>query len=139
MIYNDNEMELVATMHKNFGFDVGDCPNLMTPKLCKERLEKMHEELEEFRVAYECKDLEGAADALVDLAVFLKGTAVMMGLPWGELWNDVMRANMAKKVGVAPGRPDHEQDLIKPEGWIGPKTHDILQEAFSSINTASGD
>ena len=121
-------MLTVANFHNKFGFDVGDKPQLLTPDLSLERAEKMAEELDEFRQAYTANDLAGAADALVDLCVFLKGTAVMMGLPWDLLWDDVMICNMSKERGTAPNRPEHKQDLIKPDGWQGPQTQAILDE-----------
>lgn len=128
MAFQDSETCHVADMHYQFGFDIGDFPKLLTRDLAQERAEKMQEELEEFRIACEQSDLAGAGDALIDLAVFLKGTAVMMGLPWGPLWDDVMRANMSKERGTAPNRPEHKQDLIKPKGWRGPQTQAILDE-----------
>ena len=38
------------------------------------------------------------------------------------LTNQIYSANMAKNVGVKPGRPNPFglPDLIKPDGWIGP-------------------
>lgn len=130
--FQDTETSMVAAMHHKFGFDIGTEPQLLTPELSQERYEKMLEELEEFKEAFEAGDLALAADALIDLGVFMKGTAVMMGLPWGPLFEDVQRANMDKEVGVAPNRPDHKQDMIKPEGWEGPKTQEILDRAKQS-------
>lgn len=124
--FGDVETAEVAAMHQKFEFDVGSTPKLLENALDFERYEKMKEELEEFLEAAEDKDLAGMADALIDLVVFAKGTAVMMGLPWGDLWQDVLRANMAKERGSAPNRPAHKQDLIKPEGWEGPTTQEIL-------------
>lgn len=123
-LFGDTETAEVAAMHDKFGFDIAEEPQLT--ELWEERLEKMREELDEFEDACKSGDLAGAADALVDLGVFLKGTVVMMGLPWRVLWDDVMRANVSKERGIKPERPDHTQDLIKPEGWEGPKTEEIL-------------
>jgi hypothetical protein len=50
----------------------------------------------------------------------------MMGLPWKELWDDVQRANMTKVRGV--GKRGHAVDCIKPEGWIPPRTKEILED-----------
>jgi len=124
--YRDRETNTIAKMYKKFGLDTSTTPNLMTPDLCLEREEKMREELDEFSAAWMSGDLAKAADALIDLVVFAKGTAVMMGLPWRELFQEVNRANMSKERGVAPNRPNHSQDLIKPEGWIAPRIDQIL-------------
>jgi len=42
-------------------------------------------------------DLPLAADALIDLAYVVLGTAQLHHLPWQELWDEVQRANMAKE------------------------------------------
>lgn len=69
-------------------------------------------------------DLAGQADALVDLVYVALGTAVMMGLPWQELWSDVHAANLRKVRGRT--KRDMPLDLMKPEGWVGPQTASIL-------------
>lgn len=69
-------------------------------------------------------DLAGQADALVDLVYVALGTAVMMGLPWQELWSDVHAANLRKVRGRT--KRDMPLDLMKPEGWAGPQTASIL-------------
>ena len=69
-------------------------------------------------------DLAGQADALVDLVYFAIGTAIMLGLPFEELWNDAHRANMTKVRGAT--HRGHPNDVTKPEGWVPPKTVEIL-------------
>lgn len=69
-------------------------------------------------------NLANQADALVDLVYVALGTAVMMGLPWQELWSDVHAANLRKVRGRT--KRDMPLDLMKPEGWIGPQTASIL-------------
>jgi len=41
-------------------------------------------------------------------------------------WDEVLKANMAKKTGVKSSRPNPLglPDLIKPEGWVGPDHSD---------------
>ena len=70
------------------------------------------------------KNIEKQADALCDAVYFIKGTAIMLGLPWAQLWDDVQRANMTKVRGV--GKRGHIVDLVKPPGWQGPRTYEIL-------------
>lgn len=114
----------VKKMHEQFGFPVGDSPKLLDKELFGSRVVMMQEELGEFIEAILTDDLEEAADALVDLTVFVFGTAVMMGLPFNELFIDVMRANVTKRrQPTARG----EFDLIKPDGWVGPRTGEILR------------
>jgi hypothetical protein len=105
-------------------------PRHLTNRLLIERREKMLEELGEFDTAAEAQDLAKMADALIDLVYFAKGTAVLLGLPWEELWDDVHRANMAKERGAKMRQGHlHKVDAVKPEGWIPPTTEHILAVA----------
>lgn len=123
----------VREMYERYGFDLPSEPRLLSTEREGEdetsafnfRLSFMQEELAEFHFAHTRGDLAGAADALIDLVVVAMGTAAMMGLPWRELWDDVQRANMSK----VPGRTRRGVgfDLIKPAGWEGPKTEEILR------------
>ena len=122
----DHETNAVATMHDKFGILVSPKPTRLTRRKMGERIACLREELEELIMAANNRDLPEMADALVDLVVFAKGTAVMMGLPWAALFDDVMRANLAKVRGV--GKRGHKVDLIKPPGWQGPQGREILLE-----------
>lgn len=73
------------------------------------------------------QDMSEIADGLIDLCYVAKGTAVMMGLPWQQLWDEVQRANMAKERGV--GKRGHLVDCIKPEGWEPPDINGVLADA----------
>ncbi len=117
----------VKALHQKFGLLVGETPGPLTYRKLRERIECLQEELGELEQAVLTKDFAKQADALVDLVVFALGTAVMMGLPWEELWNDVHRANMAKERGV--GHRGHAADLVKPPGWVGPQTDTVLINA----------
>lgn len=119
--------ELVKAMHEQYDFPVGEKPQLLDPILLLSRSGMMGEELVEFVLACADGSLDGAADALVDMVVFALGTAVMMGLPWQELFEDVQRANTSK-VREATARSRY--DLTKPPGWKGPMTTEILLRAM---------
>ena len=140
----------VKTFHKKFGLLNGDAPRRPIDRKLQERMEFLFEEFREFAMGCGCiltvdgnpldypddpstkvkfykiddQDLAEQADALIDLVYVAMGTAVMLGLPWQELWDDVQRANMDKERGV--GKRGHPVDCIKPEGWVGPKTQEIL-------------
>jgi predicted HAD superfamily Cof-like phosphohydrolase len=94
------------------------------------RLGALEEELRELREAYERDDLPGVADALVDLVIFALGTAHLHGLPWPELFVEVMKANMRKEAGVGNKERNATQgfDLVKPPGWRPPNLLKILRE-----------
>jgi predicted HAD superfamily Cof-like phosphohydrolase len=121
----DHETAQVAGMHRQFGFIVSsEVPTRLTRRKMGERIACLREELEELITAANESDLPAMADALVDLVVFAKGTAVMMGLPWAALFDDVMRANLAKVRGV--GHRGHKTDLVKPPEWQGPRGRELL-------------
>lgn len=119
-----NYADVRAFQHK-FGQLVGYAPRHLTKRKLRERIAQMQEELDEFEAAVEADDIAEQADALVDIVYFALGTAAHMGLPWQTLWEDVQRANMSKVAGVKPER-GFLVDCIKPEGWEGPKTMEIL-------------
>ena len=119
--------EDIQKMYRQFGLLVYDSPGHLTRRKLQERLECLQEELDEFRQACNTQNLYEQADALIDLVVFALGTAVMLGLPWQALWDDVLRANLTKARGV--GKRGHAVDLVKPSDWVPPQTLKILLQA----------
>ncbi len=71
-------------------------------------------------------DAEETVDALIDICVFAIGTMDLFGVDADDAWDEVLRANINKEVGVKPGRPNPFglPDLIKPEGWKAPSHKD---------------
>lgn len=136
--------DLLQMYDKFFPDLIADRPRMLTPLRFSERLNHLLEEMNEMTESQNAGDLPGVADALVDLVYLAVGTAVEMGLPWETLWADVHRANMTKQRGVNPKR-GHGADLIKPPGWVGPMTanilaaHGMLREACSAPMGASGE
>lgn len=126
----------VLAFHRKFGLLNFAQPGHLSAGKLRERIEFMQEELNEFMEGagfvgigggYEYngeQDLAKQADALIDLVYVAMGTAVMLGLPWDWLWNDVQRANMAKERGMT--KRGHAVDVTKPPGWQPPQTQRIL-------------
>lgn len=127
LLNQDKELADVHRFHSKFSLIRNKRPSHLTRRKLVERIDCLSEELLEFREAVEHQSLPDQADALVDLVYFAKGTAVMLGLPWSRLWDDVQDANMRK----VPGRTKrgHRVDVTKPQGWVGPQTMGILYEA----------
>jgi predicted HAD superfamily Cof-like phosphohydrolase len=65
---------------------------------------------------------EEVVDALIDLCVVAIGTLDALNIDSHKAWNEVLRANMQKEVGIKESRPNPFglPDLVKPEGWVGP-------------------
>ena len=86
------------------------------------RIKFLAEELHETMDAFEANDKEEIVDGLIDLCVIAIGTLDAFGVDADKAWDEVLRCNMAKEVGVKESRPNPLglPDLIKPEGWRGP-------------------
>ena len=73
------------------------------------------EEFAETMDAYLQGDPEEMIDGLIDIMVIATGTLDIAGVDANKAWDAVMGANLAKKVGIKPGRPNPLglPDLIK--------------------------
>lgn len=112
----------VRACYNKFGFPVPPSPMYLGRALLEARLKHLHEELDEFSKAHGEYDMHGAADALIDLAYVTHGTAVLMGLPWYSLWDEVQRKNMLKEraTNASQSKRGTTIDIIKPVGWTPP-------------------
>lgn len=126
-IPESKEFADVFAFHEKFGQIRHTVPGHLSTAKVNERVAFMQEELDEFREGVAENDLAKQADALVDLVYVAMGTAVMLGLPWDWLWNDVQRANMAKVPGMT--HRGTQMDVTKPPGWQPPQTQRILDIA----------
>jgi hypothetical protein len=71
---------------------------------------------------------EEVVDALIDICVVAIGTLDAFGIDAHKAWNEVLRANMTKEVGIKEGRPNPTglPDLCKPTkethgyDWVPP-------------------
>jgi hypothetical protein len=91
-------------------------------ELFKLRMRMLNEEFSETMDAYLQGDPEELIDGLIDLVVIAIGTLDIVGVDPHEAWNEVYNANMAKEVGIKPGRANKLglPDLRKPSGWKAP-------------------
>lgn len=106
----------------------------------KFRVDFLQEELDEMRAALEAGDdvpdrAEDVVDALIDLCVVAIGTLDAFSVNSYKAWDEVLKANMKKKVGIKESRPNPLgfPDLIKPEGWKAPThagNHGSLTDIF---------
>ena len=98
----------------------------MLGKFLAFRLECCQEELDETKNALDNQDPEEIVDGLIDLCVVAIGTLDAFGVDPYKAWDEILRANLSKEVGVKPERPNPMglPDLIKPEDWEGPDHSD---------------
>ena len=103
-------------------------------KFLEFRIKFLQEELDEMRDATNAEDV---VDALIDLCVVAIGTLDSFKIDSHLAWNNVLEANMNKKVGIKASRPNPLglPDLIKPEGWTAPShegNHGLLNKVFDN-------
>jgi len=119
----------MQAMHKKYGVDEwmkkeknSDWSRLN--KFMNFRIKMMQEELDETKAAFKNKDQEEMVDGIIDMCVFAIGTLEVFGVDANKAWDEVLKANMSKEVGIKEGRPNPLglPDLVKPEGWESP-TH----------------
>lgn len=116
------ENDDVKAFQEKFGVPMSATPAFLTGEVARFRANFLLEEIDEFIDANDVLDLAGAADALIDLVYVAHGTALIMGLPWDKLWDEVQRANMTKMraTSAEDSKRKSSLDVIKPPGWVGP-------------------
>ena len=123
----------INKMHSHYGVHASitkmDADKLR--QFLKFRVDFLQEELDEMRGADNSEDV---VDALIDLCVVAIGTLDAFNVDSHKAWDEVLKANMNKRVGVKESRPNllGLPDLIKPEGWIAP-THTDNTGLLSNI------
>lgn len=100
------------------GLTLPQQPSLLELEDFEFRRDCMREELDEMDKAYTNMRLDEIGDALVDLVYFAHGTALHMGLPWDQMWDEVHSANMKKKLGQT--KRGFALDASKPREWKAP-------------------
>lgn len=128
----------MAAMHKYYEADeaVLGLDNEKLKSFLTFRFNFLREELNEGEMAVNEGNAEEVVDALIDLVVVAVGTLDLYGVDFDRAWNEVLKANMNKIVGVKEGRPNPYglPDLIKPEGWQPPShtgNHGLIGKIFA--------
>ena len=117
----------IYMMHNKFGvkewFEQNKDDKDLMAKYLRFRLKMCMEEMNEtIDAAIFDHNTEEVVDGLIDLCVFAIGTLDVFGVDANAAWDQVYEANMSKKPGVKPGRPNPFglPDLLKPAGWKPP-------------------
>ena len=121
----------IHDMHAKYGvhdwMEKNKGNNELMQKFLDFRIKFLEEELNETKLAatYD-RNAPEVVDGLIDLCVIAIGTLDAFGVDAQKAWEAVHTANMAKEVGVKESRPNPLglPDLVKPEGWVGPKHYD---------------
>lgn len=109
-------------MHNHYGFHaaIAKMDKETLQKFLQFRIDFIREELNELEDNKE--NPEEVVDALIDICVVAIGTLDAFNVDAHQAWDEVLKANMNKQVGVKEGRPNPLglPDLMKPEGWTAP-------------------
>lgn len=126
-----NWAEDMNRMHKKYGAHeaVEKLDRAQLKAFLQFRINFLQEELDEMKQAAtpnQPVDAEEVVDALIDLCVVAIGTLDLFKVNPYDAWNQVLMANLNKKVGIKESRPNPFglPDLIKPEGWEPPSHKD---------------
>ena len=120
----------IYMMHNKYGvrewFEKNKDDKELMRKYLMFRMLMINEEMHETLQALNTGNSEEIVDGLIDLCVFAIGTLDVFGVDANKAWDEIYRANMDKKAGVKPGRPNPFglPDLLKPGGWQGPNHED---------------
>ena len=119
-----NEMQYKYGVHRWIHDNQKNVDNLK--KYLEFRIDFLQEELSETEAALVNMDAEEIVDGLIDLCVVAIGTLDAFGVDPYKAWDEVLKANLAKEVGVKPERPNPMglPDLIKPDDWEAPNHND---------------
>ena len=119
-----NEMQYKYGVHKWIHDNRDNKENLR--RYLEFRIDFLREELDETEAALVSMDSEEIVDGLIDLCVVAIGTLDAFGVDPYKAWDEILKANLSKEVGVKPERPNPMglPDLIKPEDWEGPDHSD---------------
>ena len=91
-----SNFEDVKTFMKTFGQEVKDKPGFPPEKIMKLRYNLIKEELDEFKLAIEKKDLLEIADSLTDILYVTYGAGHAFGINLDNCFSEVQRSNMSK-------------------------------------------
>ena len=86
----------VKTFMETFGQEVKTKPSFSTDKINSLRYDLIAEELEEFKIAIENKDLLEVADALTDILYVTYGAGHAFGIDLDKCFEEVQNSNMSK-------------------------------------------
>lgn len=118
----------IDEMHEHYGFHehFGKFDLETRLKFLEFRAKFLEEELNELKTAIETRNPEEIVDSLIDIIVVAIGTLNANEINAYLAWDEVLKANMKKTVGIKKGRhnPLGLPDLCKNDDWSPPDHSD---------------
>jgi hypothetical protein len=128
----------IQHMHAHYDIPtaVGNLSSEQLKEFLEFRFRFLQEEIDEGKDAIHNKDAEEIVDSLIDLVVVAVGTLDLFNVNFDQAWNEVLKANMNKRVGIKASRPNKFQlpDLVKDSSWVAPNhqgNHGKLADIFN--------
>ncbi len=124
----DQAWREVREFHRTFGLPVNEIPTKISNEIAQQRASWIEEELEEFLVA---ADLVSQVDAMADLIYLALGIFAELGVPPGQVFAMVHKANLAKVWADGSVRFDGNGKVVKPIDWLNPEPE--IQDFLESL------
>ena len=117
----------VKNFMETFGQEVKSRPSLSSHKTNELRYNLIKEELDEFKLALDNKDLLEVADALTDILYVTYGAGHAFGIDLDKCFNEVQNSNMSK-LGEN-GKPifNDQGKVMKGPNYFKPNLSKILK------------
>ena len=126
--WSTNIFDDTMAFQQKYGLWRKDQFGILSEEEMKVKIGHLYEELAEIDKAHKEGNIYEISDGLIDLIYVASGLLNLMNMPAQALWNDVQARNMQKIRATKDnvGKRGSTFDVIKPEGWLPPRTKDII-------------
>ena len=126
--WSTNIFDDTMAFQQKYGLWRKDQFGILPEEEMKVKIGHLYEELAEIDKAHKEGNIYEISDGLIDLIYVASGLLNLMNMPAQALWNDVQARNMQKIRATKDnvGKRGSTFDVIKPEGWLPPRTKDII-------------
>ena len=130
--WSTNIFDDTMAFQQKYGLWRKDQFGILPEEEMKVKIGHLYEELAEIDKAHKEGNNYEISDGLTDLIYVASGLLNLMNMPAQALWNDVQARNMQKIRATKDnvGKRGSTFDVIKPEGWLPPRTKDIIDSTL---------
>lgn len=130
--WSTNIFDDTMAFQQKYGLWRKDQFGILPEEEMKVKIDHLYEELAEIDKAHKEGNIYEISDGLTDLIYVASGLLNLMNMPAQALWNDVQARNMQKIRATKDnvGKRGSTFDVIKPEGWLPPRTKDIIDSTL---------
>ena len=130
--WSTNIFDDTMAFQQKYGLWRKDQFGILSEEEMKVKIGHLYEELAEIDKAHKEGNIYEISDGLIDLIYVASGLLNLMNMPAQALWNDVQARNMQKIRATKDnvGKRGSTFDVIKPEGWLPPRTKDIIDSTL---------